>query len=574
MENELNVRQYNYIVRDIANDEILDAKLKDHDMNIAVPSLSYEVVDRFRDWLDQEEADSNMTEGTANFIRNLFDLGFASSRLADIPFRQNNSPASARYTNNGIVEFIARSLPIPGASFHNGIWGFTKGAREYALQCTSLGLHILDVTTTDIKLIQTIYMGGGSTWRDVATHDNYAYVAAQSGSQGGPSSHTWVINLSQLSGTSAQAPNSRPITTDNIKNIGNKDWGHTINVWNGLLFLNGAGGLTYGCKIFDLLPDPMNPSYITTYMGGDCHDSYGQTIGQTDVLFSADGGYGQYRLLNITSIRTSSQIPKIGETSSYPGSYAHQNVVSDDGTKLFVFDEGNAFDIAVFEISNLSRPKPISAFQWSGEKRQGNCIVHNGAILGNYLIVAYYNAGLRVFDVSNPRLVKEVGKYETYRDPDGDGTFENGLGGFSGAWNLATLQSGKILISDTNYGTFVVKINPPTNTPSTAPSTAPTPTPTNPKCASNHQVLMVEVKTDSQNLETGFTVKVRNKKKKWGRKVVVGTKFEENKVHKFFGCVKAKKRCYRLNIHDKGSDGIQNGFVMMYLDGEFQFKLI
>ena len=49
-------------------------------------------------------------------------------------------------------------------------------------------------------------------------------------------------------------------------------------------------------------------------------------------------------------------------------------------------------------------------------------------ILGNYLVVAYYGAGLRVFDISNTSNIQEVGKYETFRDPNGDGIFdENSL---------------------------------------------------------------------------------------------------------------------------------------------------
>jgi len=475
---ELSANQYTYIVNNISSNELLDAEMKDHSIHISVPRISDEIADYFCDWLDQEEINGDMTEDTADLIRNLFELGAAPSRPDDIPLSRINGPAQATYKNNGIVNFVARFnfSPLSGG-IYNGIWGFTKGSREYALQCNSIGLNIVDVTTTPLVLIQTIPMPGGTIWRDVATNGDYAYVAAQGGS--GPVA--WVVNLSQLSGASAQGSNSDPITGSNIKNIGNEGWGHTMNVWNDLLFLNGAGGRTYGCRIFDLRPDPMSPELITTYEGGDCHDSYGQRIGQQDVLFSADGITTSHRILDISNIRTSTQIPKIGETNRVSRSYAHQNVVSDDGKTLFVFDEFNIFDIGVYDISDLSAPELIRTLQWSGEQSEGNSVVHNGLILGNYLVVAYYTAGLRVFDISNTSNIQEVGKYETFRDPNGDGIFdENSLSGTAGAWNVAKLSSGKILISDTVSGTFVVTLNGSPAPPTVLPSNSPTPQPVEP----------------------------------------------------------------------------------------------
>jgi len=573
-ENELNDRQYYYIIA-MANHKLLDAELLDHAMNFTVPPLNEEIAGHLRDWLEQEEDNDNMMKNAADLIRNLFRLGAGSSRSEGNYARQVDSAAKASYTKNGVVEFLARSTSFD--TFYNGIWGFTKGAREYALQCGADGLHILDVTTADIILVQTIPMSGGEIWRDVATHDNYAYVAAQ----GGSSPDAWVVNLSELSGASAQAANSNPITTGNIKNIGEVDRGHTINVWNGLLFLNGAGGNTFGCRIFDLLPDPMMPKFLTTYSGGDCHDSYGQTIGQKDVLFSADGMTSKYRMLDITNIRKSEDIPRLGETPFFSGAYAHQNIVSEDGTKLFAFDEFNKFDIAVYDISILSIPKLLSTFQWSGEKTEGSSFVHNGMILGKYLLVAYYQAGFRVFDTSNPTQIEEVGKYETYRDPDGDGNFQNSVnGGYDGAWNVATLKSGKILISDSNYGTFVVKIND-LSTPTPAPTIAGLPltgsgslAPTIAhKCAINMKVLMLEVKTDNQSTETRFKVSRRNKKKlTWKKTIIKGAKLGKNKVHTYFNCVNSKKQCYRLRVFDKGNNGIENGFIKISLDGKIVYN--
>lgn len=64
---------------------------------------------------------------------------------------------------------------------------------------------------------------------------------------------------------------------------------------------------------------------------------------------------------------------------------------------------------------------------------------HNGEVRGQYLYVAYYKAGLRVFDISNPLSPYEVGKTETFRDPNGDGVLENPYinAQSNGAWNVS-----------------------------------------------------------------------------------------------------------------------------------------
>jgi len=77
-------------------------------------------------------------------------------------------------------------------TLYNGIWGYAVGAREYALQANSFGLHIIDVTNPAAPFrVQYINMSGGvlppngRIWRDVdinldpVSGKTYAYVGAQ-----------------------------------------------------------------------------------------------------------------------------------------------------------------------------------------------------------------------------------------------------------------------------------------------------------------------------------------------------------------------------------------------------------
>jgi hypothetical protein len=67
-----------------------------------------------------------------------------------------------------------------------------------------------------------------------------------------------------------------------------------------------------------------------------------------------------------------------------------------------------------------------------------------------------------VFDISNPVNPVEVGKYETWRDPDGDGNFNQTVtGNYNGAWNVHVfLPSGNVLLSDMKSGSFIFRVDP------------------------------------------------------------------------------------------------------------------
>jgi len=591
--NEINQYQYDRIVNIVANNKILDAEMKDHEDHSIRPPLSQDKIIEFSHWLNEEVADELLAVKTSELISNIFNLSTPPGVDTgnSLSLIQNDAPALATYSNNGVVQFLARSNFSPPSSgqLYNGIWGYQTGNREYALQCNSVGLSILDVTTDNIVKLQTITMTGGATWRDVATHSHYAYVAAQGGN-----GHAWAIDLSELSSTGPQSADSSPISINKIEDIGYSNWGHTINVWNGLLFLNGACGKgKCGCKIFDLI-EPMNPRYLITYTGGDCHDSYVQTIQNKNILITSDGYSRTWRLYDITNILNANfQFEILGETPKIDGKiYAHQSAVSDDGKTLFAFDEFNKFDIAAFDISNLSSPELIRTFQWSGEGQNDhpNTIVHNGFTRGKYLIVGYYEAGLRVFDISDvSHGISEVGKYETYRDPDGNGDFDNAVyGRYNGAWNVYVgLPSGRILISDTKYGTFVVKIDDVDNPSTASPVASPVDSPTVLPVASPVDPPTVSPPAGGPTDDCGsgklFKVKIQNDSSKVLKFAVQEKDETENQWLKSKKLMKGKVRtnqtvtnelclnpdqCFRFKIVDKGqNDGLASGGYTLYWKG-------
>merc|ERR1712048_556821 len=132
---------------------------------------------------------------------------------------------------------------------------------------------------------------------------------------------------------------------------------------------------------------------------------------------------------------------------------------------LIGFDEFDTYDMSVYDIGDLSNPVFKRFFQYS-QDNLASARVHNGQVRGNYLFVAYYEAGFRVFDISGlPNTITEVGKYETFRDPEGTSSSLPSIQGtYDGGWNVHSyLPSGKMLHSDTRNGLFVFEIG--TGTP-------------------------------------------------------------------------------------------------------------
>ncbi|HLE57179.1 MAG TPA: choice-of-anchor B family protein, partial [Rhodothermia bacterium] len=400
---------------------------------------------------------------------------------------ESQAAATADYSGNGNVIRLGRLDTQPPSPYYgdnsstgtlyNGIWGYATGSREYALQCNSFGLHIIDVTNPAAPVrVQYIDMSGGVSppkgriWRDVDIHTDpvsgktYAYVGAQS------SGNLWIVDLSDLSGSTAHGVDSNPISPAAIADRGWTNYGHTmfVNDGLGLMFMNSANnGSTLGCRIFDLLQNPFDPPMIANWSGTgrDCHDSFARSnvpgSGGKDLLYVADGYATTYRVVDITNVRTNGTTTLLGAAPNVAGIYAHGNWLDDDSRFLYAFDEFNVRDIGVYDVSNPAAPTQVTTFQYSGDAT-ANSRVHNGQVRGKYLLTAYYEAGFRVFDISNPANPVEVGKYETWRDPDGNTVFDKTITGvYNGAWNVHVfLPSGNVLVSDMKSGTFVFRVDP------------------------------------------------------------------------------------------------------------------
>ena len=79
---------------------------------------------------------------------------------------------------------LIENLDYGSNSFTNDVWGYTDpSGNDYALVGRRTGVSIVKVESTGLTEVDFV-PGISSIWRDIKTHDRYAYVTAQEGNDG------------------------------------------------------------------------------------------------------------------------------------------------------------------------------------------------------------------------------------------------------------------------------------------------------------------------------------------------------------------------------------------------------
>ncbi|TAK66458.1 MAG: hypothetical protein EPO24_01495, partial [Bacteroidetes bacterium] len=94
----------------------------------------------------------------------------------------------------GAVRYLGHIIPPQGGSYIAGCWGWTDTStgREYAILGSYCGTSIVEITNAG-SLVERDYIPNVcSSWKEIQTHGNYAYVVSEGG--GG----VQIIDLSYL----------------------------------------------------------------------------------------------------------------------------------------------------------------------------------------------------------------------------------------------------------------------------------------------------------------------------------------------------------------------------------------
>lgn len=102
-------------------------------------------------------------------------------------------------------------------------------------------------------------------------------------------------------------------------------------------------------------------------------------------------------------------------TSITAGNNMHSSWPSEDGNFLYSCRETNngTGDVRVYNISDPARPLLVNSITM--QNLGLNAVSpHNPVVMGNYLYVSWYQAGVQVFDITNGASPVHVGQYDTF----------------------------------------------------------------------------------------------------------------------------------------------------------------
>lgn len=312
------------------------------------------------------------------------------------------------------------------------VWGYTDAlGNEYALVGTTDGVAILDIspptTPTEIHYIN----GTFTSWRDLKTYGNYAYVINEAANGGG----LLIIDLTNI------ATSITTYTTD--LGVGYTDSHNIFIDENGIAYLFGAttsgtGNVGTGTLMIDVAANPTDPTYLGIYNTNYVHDGFVRG----DTLWAAEIYAGQLAVVDVSN-KTN---PSILGTKSTPRNFAHAIWISDNNQTAFVTDEKSNAWVVSYDVSDVADITELDRYQsFPGT----NVIPHNTFVKGNFVVNSYYTSGIVILDATHPDNLIEVGKYDTSTGFSGNG--------FNGCWGVYPyFPSETIIATDIETGLYTL----------------------------------------------------------------------------------------------------------------------
>jgi uncharacterized protein (TIGR03437 family) len=214
---------------------------------------------------------------------------------------------------------------------------------------------------------------------------------------------------------------------------------HELFVADGVLYE--ADARTNVVKVFDVR-NPRQPVFLRNITTTDTRIIHAITVINGRLYTSGFGG--KTDIYDVRDVLTTAPI-LLGAIDS--GTSSHTSWVSSDGRLLVSAREASDGNVRLFDISNPASPLPLATITKQSLGIEG-FTPHNPFIVGNLLFVSWYQAGVVVIDITDPRQPRLTGVYDTLP--------ANG-GLFNGCWGVFPfLGFDKILLSDMNDGLIIV----------------------------------------------------------------------------------------------------------------------
>ena len=323
---------------------------------------------------------------------------------------------------------------------YSSCWGFERNGNEYAILGSTEGAHFFELTNTDkldfLDFIPGRFISAQAIHREYKTYRQYAYAVGDEGS-----SSLQIIDLSYL-------PDSIHLVRDLQNNFFGKTHNLFIDTSNALLYLCSVKPILNGIEqsliplcVFSL-EDPINPSLVWSGPSDitQVHDIFVRD--NLAILNCGDEGIRMY------DFSQAEQPQYLNNLAFYPDQgFNHQGWLSPTNSTYVFADENAGLRIKKCKLNpdfSLTVEKLFESSDKSFPKTP-----HNIQITDDFAFVAYYNDGLRIFDLRT-EIPIEIAAFDTYVDEPGE-TFS-----MFGAWGIYMLYtSERIIVSDRKNGLFL-----------------------------------------------------------------------------------------------------------------------
>jgi choice-of-anchor B domain-containing protein len=338
-----------------------------------------------------------------------------------------------------------------GGGNSNDVWGWTSPVtgREYVLLGKSVGTSFIDISDPEIPR----YLGilpthtTNSTWRDIKTYEDYAYIGSEAGGHG-----MQIFDLKILDTVTVMPQ----IFVNSAHYAGFGDSHNiVINPDYPLAYGVGTNTASGGLHAVDI-SDPLNPVIAGVFEDdGYTHDAQVVTYAGPDVThtgkqiaFCFNANY-----LTIVDANDPSDMVMLSTETYVNEGYTHQGWCTPDHKYLLMNDEGDensqGFNTRtiIWDVQDLENPVVIGEYFHSTAAIDHNCYIE-----GQFAFQSNYRAGLRILstqDIANANLTTDAFFDVVPADDNA---------GFSGSWsNYPYFLSGVIAVTSTGDGLFLVK---------------------------------------------------------------------------------------------------------------------
>lgn len=319
---------------------------------------------------------------------------------------------------------------------YNDCWGFVHKGDEYAVAGSTEGTHFFKLNSDDsfepVAFVEGNYPNALVIHRDFKSYENYIYSVCDEGL-----SSLQVIDISGL-------PNSVSVVAEDSINFA-RVHNIFIDADNALLYactISGSNSVTVlGANSMQVysLANPLVPNLLYTGPNDipEVHDAYVRN----NIAYLNCGFDG----LRVYDFSNPSAPLYLQNMSFYQEQgYNHQGWLSPDGSKYVFADETNGKKLKFCSVEN----NEVTIESYFGTNFAENSVPHNIVVTNEFAYVAYYNEGLRIYDLRE-FPIKEIAHYDTHPQEEGPFTMR-------GAWGIyPELPSGRIIVSDRRNGLFL-----------------------------------------------------------------------------------------------------------------------